>query len=561
VLLAFGVLNATAAVGQEWRVLRRELNPSSAVLLVASAGFVVWGTVVVVGDARAWAGVIVGAVGIAHLALAAAFLRRGGDRHPFGLLAAGTGLTAITLAVPLQLGGAPVPMIWAAESVALTWIYVSRRHPLSGLAAMVIGLLAVGQVMWVEYSPMSLAETASDEGLPFANPAGLALLWVAAAGVVAIALLRTNVERSFVAGAILVMVAWALPHEFTGVALVWILGLTAVVASATRWRWLRVRAEDTFDLVPGLAPLAPFAPLLAVGLAALMAYGITIATYLPPGALPAELPDALPFTDPASAAVAGLVISALAAGALSDRGWWRAAAVILAAATVAYLLLFEIPYAWVVVGWSGLAAALLATGAWVVPERAIGFSGDALSLLAALLLLGVVMPPTELVADASGAGIPILNAPMVAAIAVVALLAFRAWLTADPRQRLALYGAAGAGAVFAVSVAVVDTVEWAAAGVVSDADLQYIGQLALSVCWATLGVGILVAGLALRSLSVRVFGLTLLGIATVKVFIVDLAALDVAFRVLSFVGLGLLLIGAGWVYLRLQGRTADRPAP
>ena len=563
VLLGFGVLNAIASAGEEWRVLRRDLSPSSAILLAASAGFVVWGALtVLVGDAARWEGIVVLIVGIGHLGLGGSFLYRGGDRHPFGMLAVGTGIAAATLAVPLQFGGAPVPMIWALGSLALTWVYVSRRHPLSGLAAVTLGLLAVGHLMGVEYSPSLIGAGSSVSGLPFANAAGLALGWTLAVGVAAMAMLRTNVERSYVAAVLLTLVAWGLPHEFTGVTLIWTWGLVAVVASAACWRWVPVRPTDTFALLPQAVPIAPVTLMLVVGFAALLGYGTTLVSHLPPGDLlggAVPLPP-IPFFDVATGAVLGLVVPGLAAGAIGDRSRWRAGSAILAAWTVAYLLPFEAPLAWVIVGWSLLGAGLLAVSEWVVRQPIVGGAGDALGAIAIGLWLVAVMPPTSLVAGA-GVQLPVFNAGTVAGLSVIGLLAFRFRLSSDPRERLGFAAIAGIGAVYLVSVAVVDAVEWLAASSVSYADLWYIGQVALSVCWATLGLGTLLAGLALRSLPVRVFGLALLGMATAKVFLVDMASLDIVFRVLSFLGLGLLLIGTGWVYLRLQGRTTSRPAP
>jgi hypothetical protein len=49
------------------------------------------------------------AVTVAHLLLALPFLLRD-DRHPFGMLAFGTGIAALTLAAPVQLGASIVPM-------------------------------------------------------------------------------------------------------------------------------------------------------------------------------------------------------------------------------------------------------------------------------------------------------------------------------------------------------------------------------------------------------------------------------------------------------------------
>ena len=47
----------------------------------------------------------------------------------------------------------------------------------------------------------------------------------------------------------------------------------------------------------------------------------------------------------------------------------------------------------------------------------------------------------------------------------------------------------------------------------------------------------------------------LLAIAVAKVFFYDLATLDRGYRVLSFVVLGLFLLGAAYVYQRLRSRT------
>jgi len=555
VVLGFGVLNAVAAAGEEWRVVRHELSPTSAGLLVASAGFVVWAVLLVLADdVYGWEGLVVLGIGLGYLGLGGYFLRRGGDWHPFGLLAFGTGVAAVTLAVPLQLDGAPVPMIWAAEALALTWVYVTRRHPISGLGATGLALLAAGHLMFVGYA---LSAELTPGAIPFANPAGLALGWVVACGIAAMILVRTQVERALISSALVVLVTWAVPHEFASVTRVWVLGLVAVLASTLCWRWVRVDIDEAFR-VPTAAHEARYVQLLAVAAPATVAYGLSLAQFLSPAAL-SDLP-AVPFTDLATAAAAGLVVTGLGAGAVSDWPAWRAGSVILAAATAAYLLPLEIALAWVVVGWAGLAAVLFAVERWRLPEPALRWAGDILGAMSILLLLTAVLPPTSLLASQDGIHAPVLHPSTAATLAVIGLLALRAWLATDPRQRRAAVGGTAVASVYLLSVTVVTTVEYVAGATVGPEDLWYIGQVALSVCWATLGLGALIAGLAVRSLPVRVSGLILLGLATVKVFVLDMASLDIAFRVLSFVGLGLLLLGAGWIYLRLQGRTVDRPA-
>jgi uncharacterized membrane protein len=572
VLIGFGVLNAAAATGEEWRVLRRELSPTSAGLLVASAGFVVWAVLTVLaGDAAALRGVLVLGIGLAHLALGVAFLLRGGDRHPFGLLTAGTGVTAASLAVPIALAGPAVPMIWAAEALALTWVAVKRRHLVSGLGAMALGLLAVGHLAFIEFSPR-LGLLPGEDGIPFVDPAGIALIWTIGVGLAIAALLRTNSERSYVGAVLLGLVAWALPRETADVTLIWAWGLVAVIATAAAWQWIpadqaspALSVEAPPEAARYAARFAPVALWLVVAAVGAAAYVNTVIAFLPLNDIAALIgqttsPPEVPFVDEGTTAALGLLITGLACGALGRAAWWRATSAIVAGSTVAYLLLFEIPLAWVVVGWCLVAVAMLLASERVVREPAVRVAAMVIGALAIVLYLTVVLPPwSALVATDADGHAPVVHDTTAAGLAIIGLLVLGARSWTAPRERLALGAAAGAAAVYLISVIVVDTVEWQA-GSLSGVDLWYAGQVALSVCWAFLGLGILVAGLVTRRLAVRVFGLALLGLATLKVFIVDMSTLDIAFRVLSFVGLGLLLVGTGWIYLRLQGRAAP-PEP
>ena len=76
--------------------------------------------------------------------------------------------------------------------------------------------------------------------------------------------------------------------------------------------------------------------------------------------------------------------------------------------------------------------------------------------------------------------------------------------------------------------------------------------MVLSVFWALVGVGTVVAGLRRDLGVVRIAGLALLGVAVAKVFMFDLATLTSVYRVVSLVGLGLLLLGGALVWQRLR---------
>ncbi|MFN4097569.1 MAG: DUF2339 domain-containing protein [Sphingomonas sp.] len=67
--------------------------------------------------------------------------------------------------------------------------------------------------------------------------------------------------------------------------------------------------------------------------------------------------------------------------------------------------------------------------------------------------------------------------------------------------------------------------------------------LLLAIAWLT-------GGIRSTNRDLRLAGLGLLTFVTVKVFLIDAAALDGLLRILSFLGLGIALIGIGWVYRR-----------
>ena len=58
----------------------------------------------------------------------------------------------------------------------------------------------------------------------------------------------------------------------------------------------------------------------------------------------------------------------------------------------------------------------------------------------------------------------------------------------------------------------------------------------------------------------RIAGLLLLTIITFKVFLIDAAQLDGVLRILSFLGLGIALIGIGWIYGKVM-KTAETTKP
>jgi hypothetical protein len=256
-----------------------------------------------------------------------------------------------------------------------------------------------------------------------------------------------------------------------------------------------------------------------------------------------------------------LAISVIISGAIVGGGLARRVSILLAGGVVAYAIPYEV-YAWAVaVLWVGLGGLALVMARQDRGGRIAFLIADAgLVGAAALVTVGIVARPSRLVVGVSAVE-PMIALQSVAAGGAVAL-GFAVLASAGRSERWARWAwlAAGVSTVYLLSVAVVDAVASQVGGAVSTAELRTQGQVAISVLWAFLGVAAFVAGLRLRIDDLRRGGLALLGLATAKVFLFDLSALDVAYRVISLIALGLLLLASAWVWQRLQPRPPDGAA-
>jgi uncharacterized membrane protein len=84
------------------------------------------------------------------------------------------------------------------------------------------------------------------------------------------------------------------------------------------------------------------------------------------------------------------------------------------------------------------------------------------------------------------------------------------------------------------------------AGPVSDAE-----QYSYSTAWLLFGIALLAIGFVLRSQPARMLALGVIALTVAKVFIIDTASISGIYRALSVIGLGIVLLGIGWLYQRL----------
>ena len=77
-----------------------------------------------------------------------------------------------------------------------------------------------------------------------------------------------------------------------------------------------------------------------------------------------------------------------------------------------------------------------------------------------------------------------------------------------------------------------------------------------SVSWAVWAVTLVAIGMARGSFPLRIAGLSLVGLTVGKVYVFDVWMLGKTERIVAFVALGALLLGASWAYARFRPRLA-----
>jgi uncharacterized membrane protein len=77
-----------------------------------------------------------------------------------------------------------------------------------------------------------------------------------------------------------------------------------------------------------------------------------------------------------------------------------------------------------------------------------------------------------------------------------------------------------------------------------------------SVMWATYATGAIVVGIRRRYAPVRYFAMVVFALTIGKVFLVDMAELERVYRVVSVIGLGVMLLATSYLYQRFRHQLA-----
>jgi uncharacterized membrane protein len=255
----------------------------------------------------------------------------------------------------------------------------------------------------------------------------------------------------------------------------------------------------------------------------------------------------------ASAPTLCLAVAAVQ-GAIAWRMWdqdrraaLNAFAVALGAVTVALAVQLDGP--WLTVG-LGVEGALVVVIGLSLNERGFRLGGAGLLVWAVARYALLSLPETPAVFH------PIAHEAFVMGLVLAGLLYAVAWYWRRIEKASAEDALSGTTlAVVVASVLVVvacsahNDAYWSLRGYQS-ADARFASSLALSAIWTVLasafiGVGLVRGFAPLRYLAMALFGLTVL-----KVFLVDLSSLGGIYRILGFIGVGLVLLAVSFLYQR-----------
>ena len=459
---------------------------------------------------------------------------------------------------------AGIGAFWAINATAASGSYLAGLRPTVHRASAVLltlnALFAIGAIHGV------LPDA------PFVRSAGLVLLAGLHGALALPLLLRASGRHPFgvlaaglAAGTLAIGIAWELGGIAAPIA-------HTVLATVVAWVAIRFRDRSAAAWAAGIGSLAVLH---------------LVAFEYPIGSLQRTSPEGWPFAAPEGIVAIVIAAALVLVGVVAWRSFTvarlhrgpltanlaLAGGCLGAIAVIAYGSVFEfVPYLRIV-AWSILAVASFGLAAFVRSDRRAWLSaaieGAVLISSGALLALVEVAPLSRLLVDPgrSGAIVPLLNGESLALVTLAGALGVAGWVIArwsptpafaSPIAPWATAASAASGAVvlYLLSIAIVDAFQLRIGSGAAADEIATQAQVALSIAWVVVGAGAFAIGLVRGIGRARVFGLGLLALATAKVFLFDLASLDVSYRVLSFLGLGGVLLASSFVAARFRA-----PAP
>ena len=500
------------------------------------------------------------ALALAALYLLLARLVFGRAGHALQLLAEGflaLGVVFGTLAIPLALDGRWTSAAWALEGAAIVWTGVRQRRLPARIFGLALQFLAgaafLNDLAWPVGAP------------PIANSAYLGCVFLALAGLFCAWYLErhgldvTEPERVTAR----VLFAWGIAW-WAGGALreidlhVWTAyrvptALVFLTASCAAFSWLHTRLDWRLARYPALA----VSPLMVV--AATAAVGEQAHPFAHLGYVAWPFAFALHFT----------LLRRHQADASPYQYWAHAAGLWLLAALGSWEVGWDIDRlvaghaVWPIIGWAlvpGALLTLLALGgmwiAWPVAAHRDAYLRAGAAPLAAFLGGWALLVNVVTSGDPSPLPyVPILNPLDLAQIGAV--LAVGLWFVEGRRLRLpgvsdvpltTAYGLLAAAAFVWANAMLLRTIHhWAGVPFRLDALVRSdIVQTALSIFWTLLALASMVVATWRGLRPAWLVGAGLMAVVVAKLFLVDLSNIGTVQRIVSFIGVGILMLVVGY---------------
>lgn len=476
------------------------------------------------------------------------------------------GVIFITLAIPLAFDGRTTSAVWALEGAAVVWLSVRQRRRLA-LAAGLLLQLAAGAA----FSFGMLFAWSSSSGWPVLNSRYIGGLLIALAGVFSGWRLHGKAEAR----------AWLKAAPGLGMAaavwgLLWWLGsgseeidrwawriatktvdrpdipLYAAFATLTAWaahglrrkldwalaEWPALALSPVLALI-SLAAIDRWAPSPLAGWGGLVWIAAVVLAFVLLRRQERDVKDTV-------LAPLHTVLFWLICGVLATEGYWRLDA-------------YVPEGTWSFAAWAyayGALLALLAGAGWRIRwpiarfERAYLLWGAA--PLAALLWLWSLVS-----AASDGNAAPLFYLPILNPLDVAQLLVFLAialWMRRVALQKLVpepmvIGYAVGATLFIWANAVLLRTLHyWAHVPyTLDDLSDSMLVQAALSMFWTVLALAVMVFATRRASRALWFTGGALLGVTVVKLFLFDLSRVTGVERIVSFIGIGVLLLLIGYL--------------
>ncbi len=208
----------------------------------------------------------------------------------------------------------------------------------------------------------------------------------------------------------------------------------------------------------------------------------------------------------------------------------------------------EVEQALLVIAWLGLACGLVYRSNILTPLAAL-WSGRGLTALSvAAIVLGSLFVFNPVVSEEPLHGNVLINALLLAYVAPIILLGLITrklevldWLKFRPAL-------GGLALILALAYITLETKRVFQGPIMVAWSLSIAESYAYSAVWLLSALALFVAGIKLARQYIRYAGLAVIVLVVLKVFLWDMSSLEGLYRIASFIGLGLCLVGIGWLY-------------